>query len=462
MLKIDAVAAHVDDVARRIAAELPEESDLATVATRVGRAAEQARRVAASTRSLISPHRLPVYFLAAALVGLLTWVYWSFFRVPTLTLALPERDAVFVREALAGKSRVNVIPKDVPGSRESAQMVADGKVDIAYVQGPIPIPARLSRIPIANRDLLLWLVRDGRGGLASVKKILTSVEGEASHSAARAIFALLHREVEYVHAWPRLTDGSEYAIPDDVDAALVTKDPSDERTLNAIDRLVRAGFRPANLDLGARANRLAAFIPTTIVPGTLNPDPPIPAEPIRAYRISSYLVARQGLAPRLLASTAKLVGDGPADAVAPKLDTSEAATLLQGVDALLSIVVNIVLAFLALLGLDAWLYRRPLFELSALVSTINLLQSNQEVLRVGEAARARSMSVLMICSDLLSLVSAVNAYYTQENNSLLFNDLSVMIHQRCDALKLNIQLKLLEAVSEGRAGDGGAIKSTAA
>jgi hypothetical protein len=51
-----------------------------------------------------------------------------------------------------------------------------------------------------------------------------------------------------------------------------------------------------------------------------------------------------------------------------------------------------------------------------------------------------------LCSDLLSLISATSGYYTQENSSLLFNNLSEVVHQRCDALKINIQLKLLHAV----------------
>ncbi len=51
-----------------------------------------------------------------------------------------------------------------------------------------------------------------------------------------------------------------------------------------------------------------------------------------------------------------------------------------------------------------------------------------------------------MCSDLLGLVSMISGYYTQENSSLLFNNLSEVIHQRCDGLKINIQLKILHAI----------------
>jgi hypothetical protein len=39
----------------------------------------------------------------------------------------------------------------------------------------------------------------------------------------------------------------------------------------------------------------------------------------------------------------------------------------------------------------------------------------------------------------------IAGYYTQENSSLLFNSLPEIVHQRCDGLKINIQLKILHA-----------------
>ncbi len=39
----------------------------------------------------------------------------------------------------------------------------------------------------------------------------------------------------------------------------------------------------------------------------------------------------------------------------------------------------------------------------------------------------------------------IGGYYTQENSSLLFSGMPEIIHQRCDGLKINIQLKILHA-----------------
>ncbi len=55
------------------------------------------------------------------------------------------------------------------------------------------------------------------------------------------------------------------------------------------------------------------------------------------------------------------------------------------------------------------------------------------------------MHYLSLVSDLLGLISQISSYYTQENTALVFNSLSDVIHERSNALKLNIQLKLLQS-----------------
>ena len=46
------------------------------------------------------------------------------------------------------------------------------------------------------------------------------------------------------------------------------------------------------------------------------------------------------------------------------------------------------------------------------------------------------------------LIAVITGYYTQENSSLLYNRLLETIHERCDGLKINIQLKILHALIE--------------
>ena len=109
----------------------------------------------------------------------------------------------------------------------------------------------------------------------------------------------------------------------------------------------------------------------------------------------------------------------------------------------------IILAFLALLGLDIMAYRKQFHELNSLISLLSMLQSNKDVLGLADPGkRAENLLYLGLVSDLLGVISMISSYYTQENSSLLFNNLSEVIHQRCDGLKINIQLKVLHATVE--------------
>lgn len=446
-LQIDLVIDRARLVAAQVAAELPTHDGLAGAAGMVVGAAEEARAVTARLRAPFSLHRLPVLFLALALAALGAYLYWQLFHVTTLSLALPDRDAVALRETLL-TNRLAVRPVEVPGSREAAALLARGEVDLGFVQGGIPIPPDLDRLEAPARELVLFFVRPPVAGPAGVRRVLTSREGEGSHAVARAFFAAWGVEVSYLHAWGELTRDAAYRVPADVDAALVVKDLGDEQALLGAERLVAQGFRLAPAQLGARASRLDWLAPAEVPAGHLHVDPPVPAEAVRTYAVTTYLVARQGLTPRLLTQAAAVLDAHPRSIAEHrlKLTSGEVAGLLQGVQAVLSILVDLGLAFLFLLGLDVVAYRRRFHALNSLVSVISLLQSTKDVLDAPPGARGEQLRYLGLCSDLLSLLSAIAGYYTQENSSLLFNNLSEVVHQRCDGLKLNIQLKLLHAL----------------
>lgn len=437
-------------LAERVAKELPSHEGLQRATAMVAGAAQKAERIATEMRRPWSPHRLPVMFLLAALVGVLTFLYWQFFRVSTLSLALPDRDAVLIRESLATDERVSVSIVDVPGSREAAALLEKGEVDLGFIQGGVPIPPRLLRLETPSRELVLFFLRDRVAGPSQVKKVLTSLEGEGSHSVAQAFFAAWGVQVSYVHAWKEVTANERFVVPDDVDAVFVVKDPGDEQGLVGAERLIKQGFQLTSPVLGARAGRFDWLTPHVLPRGHVRADPAIPAAPVDTYSVTTYLVARQGLTPRLLTQAANVIDAHPRTISEGsfRLNSTEASELFQGVDAFFSIMVNIGLAFLALLGLDVFAYRKQFHELNSLVSIVSMLQSNKDVLGVPVGVRGENLLYLSLCSDMLSLISTISGYYTQENSSLLFNNLSEIIHQRCDSLKINIQLKLLHAMVE--------------
>jgi hypothetical protein len=219
-------------------------------------------------------------------------------------------------------------------------------------------------------------------------------------------------------------------------------------TYRAVARLQQAGFRLESPRLGVRVATLDYVQPMTLQAGDLIVDPPTPAEPLATYGVATYLVARPGLTPRLLAEAGHLL-DSSSDAFRsqafePSLE--QAGDVFQSVEALLSIVVYIGLAFLTLLGYEISLYRRRFNELNTLVSLLSMHQSNKDVLHVPPGpALQENLAYLSTCSDLLGLISVITGYYAQENPSLMYNRMMETIQHRSSSLKLNIQLKILHA-----------------
>jgi hypothetical protein len=447
-LLIGPVVGVAEALAQRVRRELPTHDGLATAAEGVAAAARQAERVSQRMNRVFSLHRLPAVFLAAALLCLGLWIYWRFFHVSTLSVALPDRDASQLRDTIAGRQRVSFRWDEVPGSREAVERVTAGSVDLAFVQGGLEIPPDLPRLATPSPEVVLWLVRDALSGPRDVRRVLTSVEGEGSHTVAQFFLAAWHTrgQVEFVHQWRELTADPDYRIARNVDAVFVVKDPADEKTALGIQRLYAAGFQLRSPDIGARAAKRDFLKPFSMPPRYLVADPAAPAEPIATYSVVTWLVARRGLTPRLLAQAAHVLDAQPLAIGGFDPTTTDASEIFQGIEAFMGIIVNIGLAFLALLGLDVMAYRKQFHELNSLVSLLSMLQSNKDVLAIHDPARrAENLLYLGLTSDLLGVISMISSYYTQENSSLLFNNLSEVIHQRCDGLKINIQLKVLHA-----------------
>jgi len=328
--------------------------------------------------------------------------------------------------------------------------VTSGSTDLAFVQGGIPIPDDLPRLRSPADEVVLWLTRDSVSKVEDVRNVITSLEGEGSHTVAKLFMKEwgLEDKVDFLHQWGEISDGTRTQIPNDVQAVLVVKDASDPVTLKTLALLHSQNFRLRSPYLGAVAENFDFLEEFKLPQGYFDTEPKLPENEILTYKVPTFLVARRNLTPRLLAVAAHVFDSQPIS-IADKeyLPTAaNASEMFQGTEAFLGIIVNIVLAFLALLGLEMMTYRKRFHELNSLVSLLSMLQSNKDILGVEDLrARNENLKYLSTVSDLLGLISAVSGYYTQENSSLLFNNLSEVVHQRCDNLKLNIQLKILHA-----------------
>ena len=454
-LRIGPVIQNAEDVRKRVERELPDHTGLLSLAAGVATAARDSEQVAQRLRQPFGLHRLPVAFLAFALLLLGAWIYVQFFHTTILKIASEDRDFQALKSQISQEKRFQFKEETVPGSLEAVNRVLERNADLGFVQGGIEIPANLPRLETPYPEIILWFVRPAVPDPAGIRKILTSVEGSGSHAVAR-MFAQawkLENQIRFVHEWKLLTGERDYIVPEDIDGVFVVKDPADMKTQIAVERLAAAGFRLASLDIGARAARYDYLSPHTVPSGYLNSVPLIPNEPVSTYQVKTYLIAREDMTPIMLAKASHLLDGHPKSMSAGRYEPNlgGASELFQGVDAFLGILINLVLAFLALTGLEMMAYRKRFHELNSLVSLISIHQSSKDVLGVNDPKLLRdNLLYLSLCSDLLGLVSMIGGYYTQENSSLLFSGLPEIIHQRCDGLKINIQLKILHATIDTR------------
>ncbi len=449
-LEIDPVIRRADELVARVQQDLPAHAGIIRAAAGVASSAQEAKRVSKMLRRSWGLHRLPALFLAVMLLLFACWIYWRFYHVSTLLVAVPPEDAVQLQEHLLHDGRVVFQSVETQGSRESVKLLNDGAADVAFVQGGVPVPQELPRLVNSSSEVVLYFVRDGVDHPRGVKRIMTSAQGQGSHSVAQAFVSRwnIHPQVSYSHEWRLFEGDPAWPIPADIDALFVVKDMAADATLFAAERLAAAGFQLVSPELGAHALTLDYLKPREIPPGYLGQAPPLPDQTVRTYSVATYLVARRDLTPRQLAAAAHLAEQDASDFTAEGFEPtlSDAGEVLQGLEAFLSILIYIGLAFLALLGWEITTYRRRFNELNTLVSLISMHQSDKDVLGLTrDSQRRENLLYLSICSDLLGLISVISGYYAQENPSLLYSNLLEIIQGRCDGLKLNIQMKILHA-----------------
>ncbi len=452
-LRIDPVVESAEEIVRRVREELSEHQGLDSAAQGVARAAREAQRISKKLKRPWGLHRLPAMFLAAALLIFGVWIYLRFLHVKTLVIALPERDAIELHERVLQTGRIQIREQKTVGSREGLELLNEGKVDLAFIQGGLKIPPALPRLVIPQSETLLFFLKDGVNDPTEIRHVLTSSKDQGSHTVARQFAEIwrINDRVDYIHDWRELTVNPAYKIPAEVDAVFVIKDLANEKTYAGVRRLHEAGFRMASPNIGARALVLDYLKPTEIPAGFLETSPQLPSEPIATYTVSTYLVARKSLTPRLFAEAIHLLDQNTNTlkqlSFEPTL--SQAKEVFETIESFLGILIYIGLAFLTLLGIEIATYRRRFNELNTFISLISMHQSNKDVLGLAdEKQRVKNLLYLGLCSDLLGIIGVITGYYSQENSSLLYNRLTEIIYQRSSSLKLNIQLKILHATIE--------------
>lgn len=452
-LKIEGIIEGAEKIREKIAVELSGHTGLAGAVEEIQRAARAAQKISQSSRRLLSLGRLPAAFLGLALLFFLVWAYWNFFYTPRVTIAFPRGD--YTEENRQHFRKSGIVFDPVESSTDAIEHVSNGKADLALIQAGIPIHKTLNILQTPLSEVVLWMTRKGHEPTEPISVVLTNAENEGSHSVAKDFFRKWHLDqpVDFRYAWGKLgtlVEGSEVAesIPPEVDAVFVVVNVTDEANVAKVKFVLSQGFEFASPYIGAHRTHLRYPEEFRMPAGYIVQEPRIPDREILTYSVPNVLVARPGINSSTLAGLAKLFESDTLKLQSKQFEfnATEASEAFQGVDAFLGILINIFLGFLALLGLEMWVYRKRFHELNSSVSLLSMLQSNKDILGVTDPTLlSENLQYLSHVSDLLSMISAINGYYTQENSSLLFNKQSEVIHERCDNLKLNIQLKILHA-----------------
>jgi len=447
-LEIGPVIKRAEELVSNVSENLATHKGLGKAARGVERAARTAEQVSNRLRRSFGVHRLPAIFLLVSIAVFVIWIYWQFFHTSKLFIAVSARDAVALKQNV--DRRVKIVPVETVGSRDSIDKLQNGEAHLAFVQGGVELPAELLRTELESSELVLFFLRDGIESSSEIRQILTSSKGQGSHSLAQVFTRIwmIEERVKYVHDWRTFTDDPAYKIDENIDAVLVVKDPMSAKVAGTSARLRNAGFQLVSPDIGAMSLRMPYLAETEIRPGYLDPTGHIPESAVPTYSVATYLVARPDLTPRQMAAVSRILTASSDQFTTagfePTLD--KASEVAQGIEAVLGILIYIGVAFLALLGFEIFTYRRHFNELNSLVSLISMHQSSKDAIAVDEQERLHNIEYLRVCSDLLGLISVITGYYTQENSSLLYNRLLEIIHDRCDGLKINIQLKVLHGL----------------
>ncbi|MBI4570035.1 MAG: hypothetical protein HY719_16705, partial [Planctomycetes bacterium] len=454
-LVIDEVIARAEALERAANETLPGATRLLETAAALSQAA---RKVAGRVRRMRSPWSiawLRLYLLAAGLAAAAWWGYTERFEKRPVRVAVPRSDHALLADRVAASDVARVSLVECAGSAEGIDLLADRRAEMCVVQGGVAIPPIYDVVGVVRREHVLYLVRRPvpPGGRAPV--VITFSPNQGSHQLGKRFFRLWgHAEPRWLHVWSDLAGAAPAPIPEEADAVFVVVDPAEPAMARALERVARAGFAFTEPDIGVHAETLPYLHRVEAPPGYFfsgegargrtDGGPLLVPEAGRGrmtYAVDNLLVAHRGVKARQREDAARAMGvaDAPPEGPPP-------AFLATAADAL-DVAIDLIVILAALFGVEMLLYRRYLHELGNLISAITIVQSEKTLLGVRESVQVRAaLAWLGYCSDMLNLISALAGIYARANAALVFNGVTGAIQSRATEIKLNIQLKVLQAI----------------
>ena len=438
-------------VQQRTSACASPDTAVVELATDVVEAINLAARRIARMRSPLSLPKVRVYLISSAVAALIWWAYANYLQPKVVTVAATTEDIAVLEERVRRNNIPNIEFVMSPGSPDNVVLVEEKAADVAIVQGGIQLSASLTVLGSVHKEHILYFVRDD-GPDVTVPRVITYKEGQGSHSLGEIFFQLWgHETVSWIHSWDQIGSDASHVIASDATAIFIVVDPANPITGNAIRRVSNAGFHLQDPDIGVNATHLPYLNRIDVPPGYYHlTDPSVPgdrAKNLHTYTVDKYMVTSRSLT---YAQKTTLRRAFELSSVTRGLPSTflhtQGTSLMADVDHALAVIVNFVIIIVALFGLEILFYRHYIHELNSLISRISLLQSERDLHDIDDREKQKpNIFALETCSDLLGLISSLAGYYGQENAALMFQGLTGSVHNRANTLKINIQLKLLQA-----------------
>jgi len=435
----------------------PPDTAILELATDVVEAIDLAAIRITRMKSPLSLAKIRVYLIISAVAVLIWWAYANYLQPKVVTVAATAEDIAVLEERVRRNNILNIEFMLSPGSPDNVVLVEEKAADVAVVQGGVELPVGLTVFGSVHKEHILYFVR-GDGLDVTVPRVITYKEGQGSHLLGEIFFRLWGYEtVSWIHSWDQIGSDASHVISPDATAIFIVVDPANPVTGNAIKRVSNAGFHLRYPDIGVNATHLPYLDRIDVPPGYYHlTNPSVPGDRVRnlqTYTVDKYMVASRSLT---YAQTTTLrrafeLSSG-VEALPSTFLHTQGISLTADVDHALAVIVNFVIIIAALFGLEILFYRHYIHELNSLISRISLLQSERDLHDIDDREKQKpNIFALEICSDLLGLISSLAGYYGQENAALMFQGLTGSVHNRANTLKINIQLKILQAGPASRA-----------
>jgi len=278
----------------------------------------------ATPRATVRPAVFIVIAGLLAVIGALAGGYYFAMRPVPLKIAVgpPNSDDLKVVQALTqafsqNHSYVRLRPVQTEGAAESAQALADGKVDLAIIRGDLNVPKNAQAVATLRKNVVVLWVPAGRGKGKKGGKI-TRISQLAGHKIGvigrtPANVNLLKVILQQYGVDPGKVEIIQFPVTEAVDAVrsqkadvwLAAGPVNSKITMEAIAASTKDGGTPTFLAIDsaeAIAQNHQEYESADIPAGAFGGSPDRPDDEVKTISFNHHIVARKGLSESIVAA----------------------------------------------------------------------------------------------------------------------------------------------------------------